>query len=127
MATRKPPAKQPPPGPPQIPAQQAIALLEKHIELGKSLLAAPPIAHDQYSSRELVASNLLEKAFGTGSPNIRAITGVGKTVPLAAYADKAFWQEHRVTSLTTQLTKMQGLIDLLRTEAELQAPAHVIQ
>jgi predicted nucleotide-binding protein len=122
----KKPPKQPPPGPPQIPPHQAITLLDKHVQLGEQLLATAPVAADQHSSWVLVASNLLEKAFGAGSPNISAVADVGKHFPLAAYADKADLQEHRARSLRTQLSKMKALIELLRTEAELQSPSHVI-
>ncbi len=109
-----------PPGPPQISPQQAIDLLQRQIEKGEVILHRRPIAKDAYSSWELVTGNLLQKAFGKNSPNVTAVTSVGKYGGFPGNAGDAWWDNHRAESLRTQLTKLAGLIELLRTEVELR-------
>jgi hypothetical protein len=109
-----------PPGSPQISPQQAIDLLQRQIEKGEVILHRRPIAKDEHSSWELVTGNLLEKAFGKTSPNVTAVTSVGKYGGFPGHASDAWWDNHRAESLQTQLRKLAGLIELLRTEVELR-------
>lgn len=109
-----------PPGPPEVTPQQGIELLQRQLAQGERLLAGRPMPKDDYSSWELVTRNLLEKAFGQNSPNVTSITGVGKYGAFPMGAGEAWWENHRAESLQTQLTKLRGLIELLRTEAELR-------
>ena len=108
------------PGPPEVTPQQGMELLRRQIAQGERLLAHRPIASDEYSSWELVTRNLLEKAFGTNSPNVTSITSVGKYGAFPMGAGEAWWDNHRAESLQTQLTRLHGLIELLKTEAELR-------
>lgn len=107
------------PGSPEVTPRQGIALLQRQVEQGERLSRNRPIKADDYSSWELVTRNLLEKAFGKNSPNVTSITDVGKYGFFSMDADEAWYEEHRAESLRTQLTRLLGLIELLRTEAEL--------
>jgi hypothetical protein len=107
-------------GPPQVSPGQGIELLTRQIAAAEALMSARPIPRDQYSSWELVTRNLLEKAFGVNSPNVSSITDVGKYGSFPMEADERWWDEHRHRSLTTQVSKLRGLVELLKTEVQLQ-------
>ena len=49
---------------------------------------------DDYGAWELVTKNLLEKGFGVGSPNIAAVTNVGKYGAFPMNAGEAWWAQH---------------------------------
>lgn len=109
-----------PPGPPEVTPQQGIDLLQRQVAQGERLLSRRPIPKDDYSSWELVTRNLLEKAFGKNSPNVTSIGSVGKYGTFPMGAGDEWWDNHRAESLQTQLTRLRGLIELLRTEVELR-------
>jgi hypothetical protein len=89
------------------------------VNLTHQLLSSRQLSSDDYSSWELLTRNYLEKAFGRHSPNISSVMDVGKygTFPMGPNAQ--WWENHRIQSLTTQKRKLQGLIELLQTEAQL--------
>jgi hypothetical protein len=114
-------SQQPPQqGPPQVSPQQGIELLRGQIEKGKALLSARPLQSNEYSSWELLTRNFLAKAFGTNSPNVSTVTDVGKYGAFPMGADESWWEDHRAESLATQVRKLEGLVELLETELQLQ-------
>jgi Predicted nucleotide-binding protein containing TIR-like domain len=108
-------------GKPEVSPQQGIVLLEKQIAKGKEILDQRPIVKDDYGAWELVTRNLLEKTFGKNSPNVTNVTTVGKYGGFPGGPNPVWWDNHRAESLQTQLTRLGGLIELLRTEVELGA------
>jgi predicted nucleotide-binding protein len=110
------------PGTPQVPPSIAITLLREQISKGQLLLAARPLSSDNYSKWELISRNYLEKAFGVDSPNVSSILDVGSYGAFPLSADETWWEHHRAESLKTQLTKMEGLVELLNTEIGLLEP-----
>lgn len=121
MAKRKQTA--PAPGPPQIPLDQGIELLHGQIEKARNLLSSRPLNKDDYSSWELLTRNFLEKAFGVNSPNVASITKVGKYGSFPMNAGEDWWESHRSTSLQSQVRKLEGLVELLQTEVQLEQGA----
>jgi len=119
MARRK--AAKPAPGPPQVLPEQALSLVRTQIDKGKALLASRPMAGNAYGSWELVTRNILEKAFGANSPNVSSITDVGKYGSYPRNADEQWWEKRRASSLQTQITRLEGLVELLQTEVELSS------
>ena len=109
-----------PPGPPQVGPEQGIELLQRQIAKGEELGAKGSISESDYSSWELLTRNFLEKAFGTGSPNVTTVTTVGKYGGFPLNASPQWWASHRAESLGKQLTKMHGLVELLQTEIQLR-------
>jgi predicted nucleotide-binding protein len=107
------------PEPPQVSPDRGIELLQAQIVKGQELLAKRPLDKDAYSSWELVARNYLEKAFGVHSPNVEAITAVGKSGSFPMNAEEPWWENHRAKCLQTQLTKIEGLVELLQVETQL--------
>ena len=109
---------QKPVGPPEVSPSIAIKLLSKQAERAESLLVFGP-SSDELSAWELVTENLLAKAFGQNSPNIKEIISIGRYGSFPANANEAWWLRHRVKSLNSKLARLNGLIEILGTEADL--------
>lgn len=107
-------------GQPEIAPDKAIQLINTQIESGEDILRGGSIEKDVYSTWELLTKNYLEKAFGKNSPNINSVSDVGKYGSFPMGASEGWWNDHQAKSLRTQLSKMKGLIELLKTELELQ-------
>jgi Predicted nucleotide-binding protein containing TIR-like domain len=108
------------PGEPEVDPATGKHLLESQIEKGKLLLEKRPLADDAYRQWELLTRNYLEKAFGRNSPNVGSVTDVGKYGAFPMSAGEEFWENHRAESLTTQITRLEGLVELLGTEVQLR-------
>ena len=107
------------PQPPTVPPDTGIKLIKTQIEKANQLLSSRPLTSDNYSSWELLTRNLLEKAFGVNSPNVSSVMGVGKYGSFPMNAGEQWWENHRVSSLQTQINRLGGLIELLNTEIQL--------
>lgn len=114
---RKPPEL---PRPSEVDSDTAIQLLQDRVTKGKELLGSRPLNKDAYDQWELIARNYLEKSFGSSSPNVAAVTEVGSYGAFPMDASEGWWENHRAKSLTTQVTKLEGLIELLQTEKQLR-------
>lgn len=108
-------------GQPQVDPGTGLKLLTQQIAKGKDLLAHRPLNSDIYSQCELVTSNFLEKAFGQNSPNVKSVTDVGKYGGFPMNAGDDWWENFHAESLTTQLSRLDGLVELLKTEVQLAA------
>lgn len=118
MATR--PKKPPEIGQAEIGPDQAVTLLRKQVVAGEKMLVERPIDEDQYSTWGMLTRNYLEKAFGMNSPNVTTVTSVGAYGSFPMNAGNDWWERHRTESLRSKLSKLNGLIELLATEKELQ-------
>lgn len=107
-------------GPPQIPPGKGIELLNGQIEKAQKMLSSRPLNKDEYSSWELLTRNYLEKAFGLNSPNVTSVMNVGKYGSFPMNAEDSWWENHRSKSLQSQIRKIEGLIELLKTEIQLE-------
>ena len=108
-------------GQPEVEPTQAAVLLRRQIASGEKLLAERPIDEDSYSTWGLLTRNFLEKAFGKNSPNVSTVTDVGKYGSFPMNEGNEWWERHRAESLQSQLSKLNGLMELLATESELQS------
>jgi predicted nucleotide-binding protein len=102
-----------------VPPAQGIKLIDAQITKADELIQNRPLSKDEYAAWELVTRNLLEKAFGRHSPNIRSVMDVGKYGSFPINAAPEWWELHRATSLQTQKRKLEGLRELLQTELQL--------
>lgn len=114
-----------PPGQPEVDPATGIRLLESQIQKGKALLASRPLSSDAHGQWELLTRNYLEKTFGRNSPNVSSITDVGKHGFFPMDAGEGWWENHRAESLTTQVTRLEGLVELLRTESQLRVEGSI--
>lgn len=106
---------------PVVDPSAGMNLLQQQLEKGRALLGNRPLGEDDYSSWELITRNYLEKAFGRHSPNVHGVTDVGKFDECDMFTDMAELEIHRAESLQTQLSRLAGLIELLKTELQLQS------
>jgi predicted nucleotide-binding protein len=106
-------------GTPEVDPLTGIRLLRQQIQKGRDLLSTRPLESDRYSSWELVTRNYLEKVFGINSANVSSVIDVGKYGSFPMNASDKWWEEHRADSLRKQLTKLEGLIELLETDVQL--------
>lgn len=109
-----------PPGKPQITPDVALGLLRTQMGKARHLLESRPLSKDAHSQWELVTSNYLEKAFGVGSPNVSSVADVGRYGSFPMNADDQWWENRRAENLATQVSRLEGLIELLETELQLQ-------
>jgi predicted nucleotide-binding protein len=114
-----------PVGQPEVTPEVGIGLLKNLTERARALLSARPLSGDAYSQWELLARNYLEKVFGRGSPNVNSVVDVGKYGAFPMDAGEQWWENHRSESLTTQVTRLEGLIELLETELQLRGGAPI--
>ncbi|MBI5837119.1 MAG: nucleotide-binding protein [Candidatus Eisenbacteria bacterium] len=114
-----------PPGRPDVDSATGIRLLEEQLGKGRELLQSRPLSSDSHGQWELVTRNYLEKAFGRNSPNVSSVTDVGKYGDFPMGAGEGWWESHRAESLQTQLARLDGLLELLRTEQQLQGAGTV--
>lgn len=106
-------------GPPTVDPRQGIALIRRQLEKGKQLLNNRPIQSTALDSWELVTRGYLEKAFGEGTKGAKSLDSSGfQIIPINA--SEARMEESRFTSLRSQLATLEGLLELLTTEDELQ-------
>jgi len=104
----------------EVPPEKGIDLLKSQIERARALLGSRPLSKNAYSQWELLARNYLEKAFGRGSPNVSSVMKVGQYGAFPMDAGESWWENHRAESLTTQVTRLEGLVELLETEVQLR-------
>ena len=117
---RRKPEPPEPAGQPEVDPAKAMGLLESQIGKARTLLKSRPLTSDAHGQWELLTRNYLEKAFGKNSPNVRSVTQVGHYGAFPMGASEQWWEAHRAESLTTQVTQLEGLVELLRTELQLR-------
>lgn len=109
-----------PPGQPEVDPAKGIELLEAQMQKGSKLLESRPLSSDVYGQWMLVTRNHLEKAFGRNSSNVGSVMLGGSSGSMRWNADERSLENDRAKSLTTQLARLEGSVELLRTELQLQ-------
>ncbi len=105
---------------PSATPEQGVTLISQQIAKGKQLLDNRPLDSDKYSAWETVTRDFLRKVFGSLSPNVSSVTGVGKSGAFPMDAGDDWWEKHRAKSLSKQITIMEGLLEVLQTEISLE-------
>lgn len=119
MVTRKKPT-QPIIGAPEISPEDGISLLNQQILRAEQMLASRPIAADAISSWDLLTKNFLSKAFGNYSPNVSAVVDIGRYGSFPMNAGPEWWENHNAKSLSSKVSRLRGLVELLETEISLR-------
>lgn len=112
-------------GRPEVEPEAGKQLLESQIQKGQAMLEARPLSSNAHSQWELLTRNYLEKVFGKNSPNVSSVTDVGKSGVFPMNAGAEFWERRRAESLATQVTRLQGLVELLDTELRLRGASSI--
>lgn len=122
---RKKTAASPPTAPPTLETAQAAQLLRAHCEKGRQILKSRPISSSTEQAWEAVAHDLLIRAFGNTSPNVDRVMGVGRYDFPLGDGNETEWENARAENLTTRLEILDGLVDLLESQARLAATGSV--
>lgn len=104
---------------PSTTPEQGVKLISQQITKGNQLLENLPLDSDKYKAWEIVTRDFLSKVFGSLSPNVSSVTGVGKTGSFPMNAGEEWWEGHRAKSLGRQITILEGLTEVLQTEISL--------
>ena len=113
------------PGKLEVPPEVGIKLLTKQIGSAKDLLSARPLSSDDNGQWQLLTRNYLEKAFGVGSPNVTDVMDVTKHFAYTLNAGEEYWENMRAEDLATQVTRLEGLVELLQTDIQLAGDSPV--
>jgi len=107
--------------PPSVSPEKGIELIEKIIEKGGTLLKNRPIKSDVYDAWENTTREYLIKAFGSDSPNVSSVMDIGKGAFLGGMGEE-YYEKYRAEDLSSQITMLKSLVELLNTEIELNSP-----
>lgn len=111
--------------PPTLAPVEAAELLRSHVTKGQSLLGSRPITSANEQAWEAVCHDLLIRAFGTASPNIDRVMGVGRYDFAVGGGNETAWEQSRAVNMETRLEILTGLIDLLDSQARLSSTGSI--
>ena len=109
--------------PASVSSEKAIELLQRQLKSGKVYLEANQLPENEYAAWETLTRNYLVMSFGSASPNIGRVMDVGKYGSFPMNAAEAWWENHRIESMTKQMRIIEGLIELLQVQGELSETA----
>ncbi len=102
---------------PSLPPDQAARMLRSHATKGQDLLGARPITSGNEQAWETVCHDLLIRAFGSTSPNIERVMSVGRYDFSFGGGNETTWEQARATNMETRLEILNGLVELLESQA----------
>jgi predicted nucleotide-binding protein len=105
-------------GGPEIDPAEGVRRLNQQIERARELIRNRPIKSDKYNAWELLTRNFLGQAFGVLSPNVNAISDIGKYGSFPTGANDEWWENHRAKNLQAKISSLEGLVELLETELQ---------
>lgn len=101
----------------RLPPEQGLELVQELMSKAQGLLGRKPLENSAYEGWVLLAKNYLAQAFGIGSPNIFAVTEVGRLLMPERHLPQAVaWDRLYRRNLDAQISKLSALQELLRTE-----------
>ncbi len=101
-----------------MPKEEAIELLRRQIDRGKTLRLHRPIRREDYDVWETLTREALVRIFGADSPNVRSVIDIGKFDPVPAAANDDYWEERTANDLAKQISKLDSLVELLMTSTQ---------
>jgi predicted nucleotide-binding protein len=105
---------------PSLAPDQAAQLLRVQRDKGKQLLNNRPITSASEQAWETVTRDVLIRAFGISSPNVSSVMNVGQFAFAFGNGDEQQWERGRAEHMGTRLEIMDGLIELLDSNAALE-------
>lgn len=106
----------PPATPPSLPPERALDLLRRQVEKGQQLLANRPISSANDEAWETITRDVLNRAYGSQSPNVESVMGVGRYRNMFGGGNEVEWEEGRAENMRDRLTILAELISLLEHE-----------
>lgn len=122
---RKKSSNNTPSTPPTLDLKQASQLLRAQCEKGRHLMNSRPIFSSSEQAWETVTHDLLIRAFGSASPNIERVMGVGRYNFAFGGGNETAWEKARAKNMKTRLEILDGLIELLDSQVSLASTGSV--
>jgi uncharacterized protein (TIGR02391 family) len=110
--------------PPSITPKQALVLLQQQIDKGNALIANRPITSAAERGWATVTKDILTRAFGSQSPHIEAVMGIGRYRNPFGGGNETEWEAGRAEDMQERLQVINDLLQLLQSEAGIACPSH---
>ena len=107
-------------GSPEIDEKTSIKLISSQINHARKLLNTSPIDSKEFDKWQLTITNIVNRAFGQNSQNAKSIIDVTRIYIYPDSADDSWWQDHYKSSLETQISRLEALIGILETDAQIK-------
>src|SRR2546421_241226 len=106
-------------GAPEVPPAKAIDLLKRQIGRGREVQKGRPVDSNEFDNWEHITSAFIEKAFGKESPNKTKFDDIGRIMAFTSDTPDSWFDERRAEALQHKIRFLDTLIELLRTEIDL--------
>jgi len=107
---------------PSITQEQAISLIKRQIENGKTLLSSNFIQESDFNAWESVTKDYLIKSFGSQFHHINDVVDIGRYGAFQLNQNEQYWEKRRRNNLVEKTKMLESLIEVLHTEIELRIP-----
>jgi hypothetical protein len=124
----KSPKKEEKSTPPSISPLEGIRLLNLQQQKAEKLLSSRPLDSAYYSAWRNTTREILIKAFGSDSANIKSFTSIGSSGAIVMNAGEAYYENERAENLSKKLIMLTSMIEQLEIETQLspqEAPVNV--
>ena len=121
MAARRRTPAQPPTVPPSVSPQQGVGLLRKQQNSGRNILTERQISEDLFANWVAITEDYARKAFGDPSSGLSRFQRAGYSGSIMVDPSEAQVEERRSQTLQSKVAAIDGLIEMLETEAELES------
>ncbi len=112
---------------PSLAPDQAVQLLRIQRDKGKQLLDNRPITSAGQRTWETVTRDVLSRAFGASSPNVGSVMNAGShAFVFFGGGDEQEWEAERAENMTTRLEIIDGLMELLASNATLEKTGSLV-
>jgi hypothetical protein len=106
-------------------AAQGARQIREQIEKGKSLVESGAISSEQEQAWRTGTQYVLVQAFGSGSHCVKDVMSVNEWAFAFGGGNPEAWAAQRITDMKARITIMEGLADLLESQAD-EPPSKVI-
>jgi len=110
----------PPDIPPSVTLEQAISLLQRQINEGKSLLSNNFLEDIEFDAWESKTKDFLIRSFGSLSHHVNDVINIGKFVAFSTGQSEQYWENRRREYLTAKVRMLESKVEVLETNIELE-------
>lgn len=108
--------------PPSVSPAKGIELLERRYQEGNRLLENRPLSTNDNKAWRSGTRHFLQKAFGSDSNLISDVLNAGQSRMYMQGESETVMERERAANMEAKLTVLKSVIDILRTEIELESP-----
>ncbi len=115
------------PTPSTLPPSKAALLLRRQVEKGRSLLQNLPISYATQEAWEGVVEDVLIRAYGADSPNVRRVMDVNRYSDMLGQGNEQTWARTREHTMRTRIEILESLAEGLEGLEDFSATESVDQ